>query len=164
MLRRLRDLSQDVEPPRGFQVDPWSLLMLPASAAVLRASFIASKYLNLYPQLGSRVGCAELINELTDLGGFLPEASFMISKGNEPAGVVLTTRAPGCVFGQIHVVAVVPRHRRKGIGKLLINQALWGLYDLQLPFAMLNICQSNRRAIRFFRQLGFKVNSSGFYV
>lgn len=163
MLRRLRDLDPHVALPEGFQVDSWFPSLIPASAALLRVSFIDSKYLELYPQLESRDGCTELISELVSLPGFLPEASWLISREREPAGVILATRAPGWVFGQIHVVAVSPRYRNQGLGSLLVNKSLEGFIETKLQYAVLNICRTNRHAIRFFRKLGFTVSSEGEY-
>lgn len=161
MLRRLKDLEPLAALPDGYQMDRWSWRMLPAASAVLRVAFVDTKYLDLYPRLSSRQGCAELISELIDLPGFMPEASWLLSFDSEPAGLVLCTRSSGCVFGQIHVVAVAPRHRMNGLGTHLLHQAIWSLNEKQLHYAMLKICRTNRHAIRFFRKNGFRVGSSG---
>ena len=163
MHRRLSCVFPEPPLPEGYTVVPFTPSLIPAFSAVTRMSFMKSPDRDLYPELRSRKGCNYLIRELTEMQGFLPEVSFLVRWHNEPVAVLMTRRMPGCVFGEIQLAAVSPRHRRKGIASYLATRAMWAFRDLQIPHASLHVNSINRAGIRFFRHLGFIVNASGLY-
>jgi ribosomal protein S18 acetylase RimI-like enzyme len=104
-----------------------------------------------------------MIEDLTDLAGFLPEASWMVTHLGAPSALIISGHTPGGVFGQVHLLAVVPRHRRRGLATYLTRKALWALHDKGLYHATLQVNRENRNAVRFFRTVGFQVNAAGVY-
>ena len=163
MYRPLVELPPTRPVPPGYTSDPWMIRSLPAASAVLKIAYTCSPDAQLYSNLGSHKGCTDLLNDLTDLPGFLPEASFLVNHNDSPAGLVICSHTPGGIFGQINIVAVVPRHRRRGLATYLTRRALWALSDKGLFHATLQVNRENRNAIRFFRTLGFQVNGAGVY-
>jgi len=163
MYKRLMCNFSNRALPDGYTIVPFNESLLPAFSAVTRLSYIKSPELDHYPELGTRKGCNNLVKELTRMQGFRAESSWMVRWNNEPVAIVITRRLPGCVFGEIQLVAVVPRHRRRGLARYLVTRALWSLKDLQVPHASLHVNRGNRNTIRFFRSLGFQVSSSGLY-
>jgi len=163
MYRGLSEVFPERPLPRDFSAVPFNPALIPAYCAVSRIAFIKSPELELYPQLNTSSGCRELIEDLTDLPGFLPDASCVVFFDNEPVAGILACRIQGCIFGQVNMVAVVPKHRRRGIGRHLVTKALWTFRDRDLMHATFNVNSTNRTAIRFFRKMGFQVNSAGKY-
>ena len=163
MIRRLDDLEPPKSFPDGYQFLNWSPLLLSLAARVARNSFARSPEVELYPQLASTNGCVRMISELVCVPGFLPEASGLVLWYNEPVAMIIANRSPGCVFGEVQMVAVRPLHQRIGLGSLMVNQALWTFHDRFLPHAIFRVNRSNHSAIRFFRTLGFQANMSVTY-
>ena len=163
MYKRLEQIITERPLPIGYSVVPYNEALLPAFSAVTRLSFIKSPELEHYPELGTRKGCNNFVKELTHMQGFRAEASWLVRWNNEPVAIVITRRLPGCVFGEIQLVAVVPRHRRRGLARHLVTLAQRSLKELQVPHASLHVNRENRNSIRFFRSLGFQVSSSGLY-
>jgi ribosomal protein S18 acetylase RimI-like enzyme len=163
MHRRL-DMLPPVRPLLpGYQIEPWSLRAIPAATAVMKLAFTCSPDLELYADLTTHRGCSSFLNELTDLSGFLPDASYVVSHEGAPCAMLVAGRLPGCIFGQIYVVGVVPRHRRRGLATHMIRKSLWALHERGLVHAILQVNHQNRSAIRFFRAQDFQVNGSGTY-
>jgi len=163
MYKKLDHIYSDIQMPVGYTVIPFDKSLLPAFSAVTSLAYVHNPELEYYPDLGTRNGCYRLIEEFTEMQGFRPDASFLVTWNNEPVAVVLARRLPGCVFGEIQFVAVAPRHRRRGLARILVTRAMLRLRDLQIPHASLHVNMSNRNAVRCFRRLGFEVNSTGLY-
>jgi len=163
MYRSLHELFPERPLPRKFNAIPFTPSLIPAYCAVVRTAFIKSPELELYSQLKTSLGTRALVEELTNIPGFLPEASWMIFFNNEPLAGALSCRAQGCIFGQVKLVAVVPKFRRRGFGRHLVTKALWNFHDRGLLHATFNVNNSNRSVIRFFRSMGFQVNAASRY-
>lgn len=149
--------------PEGYSVIPFNPALLPSFAAVARMAFYKSNESEAYPELKTRTGCDHLIDELTEMDGFEPDASFLVFKDAKPAGIVLSRVMQGQVFGEIQLVAVSPVHRRRGLAKFLLNKALKALHDLKVPHVSLQVNRDNRNGVRFFRNSGFTVAGTGTY-
>jgi GNAT superfamily N-acetyltransferase len=163
MYRRLIHLSPCLPLPGGYELEPWSLRSTAECSAILKLAYTCSPDMDVYSNLTTHRGCARLLDELTDMTGFLPDASWVVTKDGVPCAAILSGCTAGGVFGQIHVVAVVPRHRRRGLATFLIRKALWALRDRGLSFVTLHVNRANRGAIRFFRSADFQVNASSVY-
>jgi ribosomal protein S18 acetylase RimI-like enzyme len=160
MFRSLENLPPDPPLPFGYRLEVWNKPILPAYAAVLAVSFADSPDLDLYPRLASKDGCENLVKEMSSTSGFVAGASWIALFGKEPAAAVLCSRTVDGLTGFVNVVAVAPRHRRIGIGKQIVNKALWAFHDRHLSGAATRISRGNRGAIMFFRSIGFQVGES----
>jgi ribosomal protein S18 acetylase RimI-like enzyme len=59
--------------------------------------------------------------------------------------------------GWVYYVAVSPEHRRRGIGRALMNRAEEGLAQMGCPKLNLQVRASNDQAVSFYRRLGYEV-------
>jgi ribosomal protein S18 acetylase RimI-like enzyme len=134
--------------------------MVPAYASVLAVAFAESPDLALYPKLGTREGCKELVREIGESPGFLPGASWLVLFSREPCALVLTSRTGREAYGNVLVVAVAPRHRRVRVGTHLVTKALWAFRDRRLERGEVKVNRSNRTGVIFFRSLGFQAAES----
>lgn len=68
--------------------------------------------------------------------------------------------------GHIVSVAVMPQHRRKGIGKALITEALNGMRSYGAKQCFLEVRVTNDPAINLYKKLGFKITRTihGYYA
>jgi GNAT superfamily N-acetyltransferase len=88
-----------------------------------------------------------------------PELSVLAIVDGEPAGIVLN----GCrTSGGRRVAwnggtAVVPAHRRRGIGRRLIEASLDIYREQQVTLATLEAIAENEKAIELYRQMGYAV-------
>ncbi len=163
MHRKLADVNP-VHPVREeFTEYPFNPALIYSFSNVLWRSFFRSPEVESYPQLRTQSGCRSMVDQLTDLREFLPDASWVVLSNARPVGCVLSCAAPGGVFGEIKVLTVTPLHRRRGIGEHLIERAMWNFHERGLMHAVFKINHSNRNAIRFLRSMGFQANAAGHY-
>ncbi|MEM2106045.1 MAG: ribosomal protein S18-alanine N-acetyltransferase [Candidatus Bathyarchaeia archaeon] len=68
--------------------------------------------------------------------------------------------------GHIVSVAVMPQHRRKGIGQALITEALNGMRSYGAKQCFLEVRVTNDPAINLYKKLGFKITRKihGYYA
>ena len=59
--------------------------------------------------------------------------------------------------GWVHLVAVAPSHRRRGVGAALMRRAETLLEALRCPKLNLQVRPSSPEAVRFYQSLGFDV-------
>jgi len=71
------------------------------------------------------------------------------------AGFVLVRVAAG--EAEILSIAVDPRSRGRGYGRLLVEEALRRLYRERVAACFLEVDRDNRAAVRLYRSLGFEV-------
>lgn len=163
MYKNLKTVDEPEPLPDGYQIEPWSYEKMRAYGIVLKQAYAFTSDLAVYPDLGSYNGCTNMVDEWTDLDGFIDSASFLVTKNNEPVAMILSTRTPASVFGQVHVVAVSPRHRRLGIGTHLIQRVMVRFQELGLKHATLFLNSTNRRAAKFFKGLRFEIDGKAIY-
>lgn len=60
--------------------------------------------------------------------------------------------------GWINYLAVSPRHRKQGYGRILMDHAKRKLEALGCPKINLQVRSSNSEAVEFYRRLGFEVD------
>lgn len=59
--------------------------------------------------------------------------------------------------GWVHLVAVHPSHRGKGIGRALMARVEQGLERIGCPKLNLQVRASNREVVTFYERLGYKI-------
>jgi len=109
-----------------------------------------------------------------DLYNRFPE-TFIVAEGNgEIVGYVMCRIELGLSNfgfsgfikkGHIVSIAVMPKHRRKGIGYALVSKAMEGMRFYGAKQAFLEVRVSNLPAISLYEKLGFKVTRTihGYY-
>jgi len=109
-----------------------------------------------------------------DLYNRFPE-TFIVAEGNgEIVGYVMCRIELGLSNfgfggfikkGHIVSIAVMPEHRRRGIGQALVTKALEGMRLYNAKQAFLEVRVSNMPAISLYKKLGFKVTRTihGYY-
>ena len=60
--------------------------------------------------------------------------------------------------GHIVSIAVLPEYRNHGLGKALVERALMGMKDYNVPECYLEVRVSNVGAINLYQKIGFKVH------
>ncbi|HEX9745967.1 MAG TPA: GNAT family N-acetyltransferase [bacterium] len=147
--------------PLPYTIQRFSVAKINRFAAVLFMGFAHQPERRFYPRLWTNRGCREMIDEFRNLAGFLEDASYVILYRGIPVAAIMTSRPFGCVFGQIHFVAVAQRHRRKGLGSFLVKTALNDFVRLNLHHVTVQIIGENRPGIKFFRVQGFRAAQLG---
>jgi ribosomal-protein-alanine N-acetyltransferase len=68
--------------------------------------------------------------------------------------------------GHVVSVAVLPEHRRKGIGEALVTQAMEGMRKYNAKQCFLEVRVTNQEAISLYKKLGFEVTRTihGYYA
>ncbi len=141
--------------PPGYCLVPWDDGRLPDHAEVLYGSFYETIDAVVFPSLGDRVGCRHLMNEISRKGGFLPGATWLLAGPGGLCGSVQGLRDVGGV-GAIQNLGIVPGERNRGLGRVLLLQALDGFRQAGLRRAMLEVTAQNEGAIRMYRRHGFR--------
>jgi ribosomal protein S18 acetylase RimI-like enzyme len=163
MYRELYVLDFNRPLPGGYTAVQWADHFLPAAASIIRTAFAGMPESEKYAGLSSTNGCLKMLEDLTLMAGFDPESSWMVFYRNEPVGLILCSKAPNLVFGEILLVAVAMRHRMNGIATHMVNKGLQSFDNRKIKHVTLQVNRSSRRAVRFFRGLGFHVNSAAVY-
>jgi ribosomal-protein-alanine N-acetyltransferase len=91
---------------------------------------------------------------------YLDAAAFLVAaNGTEVLGYVVGTLTPnhGRDIGHVRDVAVRPEARGEGLGGRLLDRALASLRAAGGTLAKLEVRESNERAIRLYRGVGFEV-------
>jgi ribosomal-protein-alanine N-acetyltransferase len=68
--------------------------------------------------------------------------------------------------GHVVSVAVLPEHRRKGIGEALVTQAMDGMRKYNAKQCFLEVRVTNQEAVSLYKKLGFEVTRTihGYYA
>jgi ribosomal protein S18 acetylase RimI-like enzyme len=145
-------------PPLGYHLLPWDPALIEAHAEAKFHSFRTEIDSNVFPCLGDYAGCLRLMNEIARKPGFLSEATWLLvadaERGEEFCGTV-----QGVVdhqrMGAIQNLGIVPEHRGRGLGAVLMAKALTGFQKAGLSRAFLEVTSQNDAAIGLYRKLGF---------
>jgi GNAT superfamily N-acetyltransferase len=155
-----RDVTPHVSPP-GYQFLSWDPTLLDAFAQAKYLSFHEEIDANVFPCLGELDGCRRLMTEIIRKPGFLPEATWLLTfsrtgRGRpECCGTVQGVRDRGNGQGAIQNVGIVPAHRNRGLGSILLMHALQGFRKAGLTRVYLEVTAQNEGAIRLYRRIGF---------
>ncbi len=156
-----RDFSR-FQMPKGYRLAAWDNSLLEAHAEVKYASFRDEIDANVFPCFTELAGCYRLMSEIVRKPGFLSQATwlavYMGASGEyaEPCGTVQGLRDP-TGLGGIQNLGVVPEHRSRGLGTVLMYRALHGFRQAGLSRAFLEVTADNRDAIRLYERMGFAI-------
>jgi ribosomal protein S18 acetylase RimI-like enzyme len=153
--------GQDLTPaPSRFRFLPWHDSLLDAFARAKFLSFRREFDTNVFPCLGEFEGCRRLMAEIADKPGFLPEATWLAIRSNNPSGRIgyCGTVQGVCDkrgLGAIQNLGVVAAYRRDGLGTNLLLRSLAGFRRAGVRRVWLEVTAQNNRAIRLYRRAGF---------
>lgn len=147
-------LPQVVPLPEGCRWIAWRNRFLGSHAFVKFRCFQRELDATLFPCLSDRGGCAQLMRDIATRRGFVPEATWLVARGEQLIGTVqgVVERAG---LGMIQNLGVVPEARNLGIGTALLLQSLHGFRSVGLWRGMLEVTANNTGAVRLYRRLGF---------
>jgi ribosomal protein S18 acetylase RimI-like enzyme len=141
--------------PEGFSWLGWDLSVHEAHAEAKFQSFAGEIDAVVFPNLGSRQGCRNLMADIMRRPGFEPRATWLIVGPAGPCGTVQGVRERNGL-GAIQNLGVVPLYRDHGLGTALLLKALHGFRSAGLGRAFLEVTAQNDGAIRLYRRLGFR--------
>jgi ribosomal protein S18 acetylase RimI-like enzyme len=141
--------------PDGYYWIPWDEGLLEAHADVMFACFRDEIDSVVFPSLGDRRGCSQLMKEIRHKHGFLPGATWLLASPAGCCGSVQGLRERGDL-GAIQNLGVLPAYRSQGLGSILLLKALQGFYRAGLDRALLEVTAQNEGAVRLYHRLGFR--------
>jgi len=152
-----------VEPilPQGFEWVAWQPALLERHAQAKFASFRDEIDSDVFPCLGTPVGCRTLMSEIVQRATFVPAATWLIVGRNADShwddcatiqGIVQTGQ-----WGAIQNVGVAPEYRGRGLGRALILKALMGFRSVGAPRVYLEVTARNLAAVQLYRSVGFRL-------
>lgn len=151
----LRPPLRPAELPAGYRWLAWDDELLAMHAEVKYRSFHRHEDALIFPSLGTRAGCHDLMNAIRYRPGFCPQATWLIAG---PDGCVGTIQGllDDNGYGGIQNVGVVQECRGLGLGRALVLQALAGFASVGVPRAFLEVTATNDPAVRLYRAVGFR--------
>jgi ribosomal protein S18 acetylase RimI-like enzyme len=149
------DVLPPPEWPAGFTCTPWSYDLIETHSEVLYESFYQGIDTCVFASLGDRLGCQVLITEISRKGGFLPQATWLLTGPSGPCGTVQGLRERGGI-GAIQNLGITLPWRGQGLGAALLLQALHGFRRAGLFRGLLEVTAQNDSAVRLYRRLGFR--------
>jgi ribosomal protein S18 acetylase RimI-like enzyme len=146
--------------PPGYFWLPWDPALVDLHAAVKYESFKSEIDSTVFPCLGDPFGCRQLMADISNKAGFLPEATWLIGWRRRPhddvhyCGTIqgICDRSVGAVQN----LGVPPRHRGRGLGRALLLKALEGFQLARIKRVYLEVTAQNRTAIELYRTVGFR--------
>lgn len=146
--------------PTGFRLLPWSEDLLAFHADVKWSSFREELDAHVFPCLGEREGCLNLMREIARRSDFVPESTWLIVRDSLdgpplPCGTIQGLRG-GTREGAIQNIGVHPECRGLGLGSVLVAASLDGFRHAACDRVHLEVTVENTAAIRLYERLGFR--------
>ncbi|MFO0924927.1 MAG: GNAT family N-acetyltransferase [Pirellulales bacterium] len=153
--------------PSTYRFAPWHESILGFHAKVKWECFRHELDATVFPCLGSREGCHQLMRDIAFRSNFVPEATWLVIDDSEglslPVATVQGLRAE-TFQGAIQNLGVIPSHRGKGLGSALLFKALEGFANVGCQMAHLEVTVQNTAAVRLYQRLGFRRAETVFKV
>lgn len=141
--------------PESYFLIPWDDGLLTRHAETKWRCFRDEIDSAVFPSLGSEAGCRKLMEAIRYRPGFCAGATWLLARGLEYVGTIQGIRdAHG--HGAIQNVGIVPEHRGRGLGSILIWHALHGFRAVGVRKAVLEVTARNAGAIDLYRRIGFR--------
>lgn len=156
----LRGRLASVPPlPAGYGLVAWDARGVCDHAEAKFHAFRNEIDSSVFGCLGSQEGCRQLMEEISQRDGFLPEATWLVEfdagrDRRELCGCIQGVKVSPR-FGAIQNVGVTPFHRCRGLGRALILASLRGFQLAGLPRAYLEVTAQNASAVKLYQRLGF---------
>ncbi|MFQ3649098.1 MAG: GNAT family N-acetyltransferase [Gemmataceae bacterium] len=154
MERELSGLPERLTPA-GYTFLAWQVHWLEAHAEVLAACFAGATDAQIFPTLGSREGCLQLMTEVVRRRDFLPEATWLLVGPNGPCGSIQALRERTGLVA-IQNIGIRPEEQNRGLGRALLLHLLHALQQAGHARVQLEVTVSNTPALRLYQSLGFR--------
>ncbi len=158
------DLTKPLFParelPLGYRFRAWDDSLLKAHAKTKYRCFRYELDASVFPSLGHIDGCLRLMRRITRQEGFLHGATWLLEyaspaeRRREFCGTIQGVRTRKGV-GSVQNVGIVPDHRGRGLGTVLLRRSLEGFRRAGLKRVSLEVTAKNAGARRLYRRLGF---------
>jgi ribosomal protein S18 acetylase RimI-like enzyme len=152
-LKTPRLLDPEIEIRRWTEQD-----YQPAAAAITTAyrGHVDSEINDQYRTLSGSLRFLNNIVRFPGCGTFDPEASFVAvhKRARSLVGLILCSRVRHDV-GHVTQVCVLPEHRSRGLGELLIAATAGSLRRRNFSLLSLTVTEANARAVTLYQRLGF---------
>ncbi len=149
------DLPAVPELPAGFRWVPWDDSLLAMHAEVKFQSFHQHEDALVFPSLGTRAGCHDLMTAICRGSRFCPQATWLIAGPDGYSGTVQGLLDSNR-YGGIQNLGVTPECRGLGLGRALLLKALSGFASVGVPRAFLEVTATNTPAVLLYRSVGFR--------
>lgn len=147
--------------PAGFDFLSWHLKLLERHAKTKYLSFCHEMDAEIFPTFRQYPSCLRLMTSIANKPGFLPEATWLIVKGEPGTEIRDCATIQGLRFngelGGIQNVAVLPQFRNQGLGTALVLKALQGFSNAGLKKVSLEVTAENHTAIQLYKRVGFEI-------
>jgi ribosomal protein S18 acetylase RimI-like enzyme len=152
-------ILNDPPLPIGYQWQEWSLETLERHANVKFHSFQDEQDGRVFRSLREQNGCRNLMEYISGHEQFLPQVTWLLVRSAdgilEDCGTVQGL-APTPDFGAIQNVGILPEHRRRGLGRVLMLKALRGFQQVGITRVSLEVTAANTGAVQLYESLGFR--------
>jgi hypothetical protein len=147
--------------PAGYRFASWRDGLLREHARVKWQSFRNEIDANVFPCLGDRDGCLQLMRDIAGRHNFVPEATWLLQNFDPRLG---TWTSVGTVQGvrndhiegSIQNLGIIPEYRSLGLGSALLYRALEGFEEVGCVRGQLEVTFQNSAAVRLYQRLGFR--------
>lgn len=154
-----RTLLAEPALPHGFAFVPWQPALLERHAAAKFESFRSEVDSDVFPCLGDRSGCLDLMSEIVQRASFIPQATWLIhcpdDTGDDCGTIQGVVQTGG--WGAVQNVGVAPEYRGLGLGRALILQSLFGFREARVNRVYLEVTARNTPAVALYRSVGFRL-------
>ncbi|NLF72767.1 MAG: GNAT family N-acetyltransferase [Candidatus Anammoximicrobium sp.] len=154
-------LSDAAQLPSAYRLVPWDEALLEAHADVKYRCFHAEIDAHVFPSLGYPEGCLRLMRDITGGESFLPQATWLLACTDprnsrvDYCGTIQGLR-DGDRRGSVQNFGVVPAHRGRGLGTVLLQRSLEGFRAAGVGRVTLEVTAENQDAQRLYQRLGFR--------
>ena len=151
--------SENVRLPADLQLRHWAEGDLGAAARLIAASYEGHLDSHINEQYRTVAGSQRFLHNIVRFPGcgyFDADASLaLVEHGSaDMAGLLLCSRVRDDV-GHVTQICVAPRHRGRGLGRLLMVECARALAKRSFSLLTLTVTASNRRAVSLYEWLGF---------
>lgn len=171
--RMLFDLLETPIPEErncsGTDYLEWDEKLVYLHGLVKWESFRREMDVNVFPCLGERDGCRQLMRDISRRENFLPETTWLAMQFSpklqaaRPVGTIQGLRV-NSFLGAIQNIGVIPECRGKGIARELIRRNLHGFKAAGCHRVQLEVTVHNFDAIRLYESVGFEIAETVFKV
>lgn len=115
---------------------------------------------DVFPCLGRRDGCLRLMREIAARTTFVPGATWLVRfqerRGGRTMPVATVQGIEQDGWGAIQNLGVIPEHRGRGLGRLLMQRAAAGFLAAGIEKMNLEVTTANTQALRLYEKIGFR--------